>query len=226
MKIVNIFASRSPQRRWHVSQRRRRAGLAMLTGYSRFVGMMKLALPATAVALLGLLIVWPKLAPRDEEFRVAFANFKATQGIDTQSMVNPRYFGTDDKNQPFTVTAELGTQVDQELQAVSMDRPVAHLDKRDGGSMVINSDLGVFQQKANTLDLYGHVDLYQDKGYEVHSDSAHIDVGTRDGFGEEPTHGWGPAGVIDGEGFRLWDGGSRIMFTGKAKAVLNMSKSQ
>jgi len=224
MKITNIFAGRSPQRRWHASQRRRRAGLAMLTGYSRFVGLMKLALPATAVALLGLLVVWPKLAPQDKEFQVAFANFKA-QGIDTQSMVNPRYFGTDDKNQPFTVTAEVGTQVDQELQAVSLDKPVADLTKRGGGGMVINSDLGVFQQKENTLELYGHVDLYQDKGYEVHSDSAHIDIGTRDGFGEEPTHGLGPAGVIDGEGFRVWDGGSRIMFTGKAKAVLKTAKS-
>jgi lipopolysaccharide export system protein LptC len=227
MKIPSFFMPGGmAQRRWHVSQRRRRqAGLWVLTGYSRFVGLMKLALPATAAALLGLLIVWPRLAPRDEEFQIAFANFNA-KGIDTQSMVNPRYFGTDDKNQPFTVTAEIGTQVDQEAQAVSLERPMADLTRGTGGGMVINSDLGVFQQKANTLQLYGHVDLYQDKGYEVHSDSAHIDIGSRDAHGDEAAHGKGPAGVIDGEGFRLWDGGSRIMFTGKARAVLNMSKSQ
>lgn len=213
-------------RRWHLSQRRRRqAGLWVLTGYSRFVGLMKLALPATAAALLGLLIVWPRLAPRDEEFQVAFANFNP-KGVDTQSMVNPRYFGTDDKNLPFTVIAELGRQIDQETQAVSLDRPVADLTRPNGGSMVINSNLGLFQQKANTLELYGHVDLYQNKGYEVHSESAHIDIGPRNAHGEEPTHGKGPTGVVDGEGFRLWDGGSRIMFTGKARAVLNMSKSR
>jgi len=226
MSLFTLLTSRTQQRRWHAPQRRRRqAGLWVLTGYSRFVGLMKLALPATAAALLGLLMAWPRLAPRDEEFQVAFANFNA-KTIDTQSMVNPRYFGTDNKNQPFTVTAAIGTQIDQEAQAVSLDRPVADLTRPGGGGMVINSDLGVFQQKDNVLELYGHVDLYQDKGYEVHSDSAHIDVATRDAHGEEPTHGMGPTGVIDGEGFRLWDGGSRIMFTGKAKAVLNMSKSQ
>lgn len=228
MKIPDfLIPGRMPQRRWHVSQRRRRqAGLWVLTGYSRFVGLMKLALPATAAALLGLLMAWPRLAPQNEEFQVAFANFNA-KSIDTQSMLNPRYFGTDNKNQPFTVTAEIATQVDQEAQAVSLDRPVADLTRSGGRSgMVVNSDLGVFQQKENTLELFGHVDLYQDKGYEVHSDSAHIDIGSRDAHGEEPTHGSGPTGVIDGEGFRLWDGGSRIMFTGKAKAVLNMSKSQ
>jgi lipopolysaccharide export system protein LptC len=223
MKVFELLVA---NKAWHATQRRRRrAGLWMLTGYSRFVGLMKLALPATAAALLGLLMAWPRLAPQKEEFQVAFANFNA-KSIDTQSMANPRYFGTDDKNQPYTLTAEIGTQVDQELQAVSLDKPVADLTRKSGGSMVINSDLGVFQQKANTLELFGHVDLYQDKGYEVHSNSAHIDIGSRDAHGEEATHGTGPAGVIDGEGFRLWDGGSRIMFTGKAKAVLNMTKSQ
>lgn len=223
LKIATIL---SPARRWHVSQRRRRqAGLWVLTGYSRFVSLMKLALPATAAALLGLIIVWPRLAPRDEEFQVAFANFNA-KSIDTQSMINPRYYGTDDKNLPYTVTADVSTQVDQQEQAFSLDRPVADLTRADGGGIVINSDLGVFQQKDNVLELFGHVDLYQDKGYEVHSDSAHIDISPRDAHGEEPSHGKGPAGVIDGEGFRLWNGGGRIMFTGKSKAVLNMSKSQ
>jgi len=213
-----------PPRRWHVSQRRRVA-LRMLSGYSRFVGLMKLALPAIAVALLGLIVVWPKLAPRDEEFQVAFANFNA-KSVDTQSMANPRYFGTDDKNQPYSVAADVSTEVDAEAQSFSLERPTAQLTRPDGGNIVADSDIGVFQQKENTLELYGHVNLFQDKGYEVHSDSAHIDVGPGNAHGEEPTHGVGPTGVIDGEGFRLWDRGDRILFTGKAKAVLNVSKSR
>lgn len=226
MARLKLPPIRLPLRGWHVSQQRRRqAGLWVLTGYSRFVGLMKLALPATAAALLGLIVVWPRLAPRDEAFQVAFANFNA-KSIDTQSMINPRYYGTDDKNLPFTVTADVSTQVDQQEQAFSLDRPTANLSRADGGGIVVNSDLGVFQQKENMLELYGHVDLYQDKGYEVHSDSAHIDITPRNAHGEEATHGKGPTGVIDGEGFRLWDGGSRIMFTGKAEAVLNMAKSQ
>jgi lipopolysaccharide export system protein LptC len=208
-----------------VTQRRRQAGLWVLTGYSRFVGLMKLALPATAVALLGLIVAWPRLMPQDKQFKVAFANFNA-KGVDTQSVINPRYYGTDDKNLPFTVTAEVGTQVDQELQAVSLDKPVADLTRKDGGGVVVNSDLGVFQQRDNSLELFGHVDLYQDKGYEVHSSSAHIDIGPGNAHGEEPAHGSGPTGVIDGEGFRLWGRGDRIMFTGHAHAVLTMTKSK
>jgi len=224
LALLRIVLGDANSRRWHVSQRRRQAGLWMLTGYSRFVGMMKLALPAIAVALIGILAAWPRLAPRDEEFQVAFANFNA-KAVDTQSMVSPRYYGTDDKNQPYTVTAEIGTEIDQQLQQFQLQKPVADLTKPNGSGMVGNSDLGIFQQKDNTLELYGHVDLYQDKGYEVHSSSAHIDVLPGNADGQEPAHGRGPAGTVEGEGFRLWDRGDRIMFTGKSHAVLNVSKS-
>ena len=225
LALLRIVLGGGPNsRRWHVTQRRRQAGLWMLTGYSRFVGLMKLALPATAVAILGLIMAWPRLAPREEEFQVAFANFNA-KSIDTQSVVNPRYYGTDDKNLPYTLTADIGTQIDQQEQMVQLEKPIADLSRPNGGGIVGNSDLGIFQQRDNILSLYGHVDLYQDKGYEVHSASAHIDVQPGNASGDEVTHGKGPAGVVDGEGFRLWDRGDRIMFTGKAKAVLNVSKS-
>ena len=224
LALLRVMLGDSNARRWHMSQKRRSAGLWMLTGYSRFVGLMKLALPATAVAILGVIMAWPRLAPRDEEFQVAFANFNA-KAIDTQSMINPRYFGTDEKNLPYTVTADIGTQIDEQTQMVQLERPVADLSRPNGSGIIGNSDLGIFQQKDNTLELYGHVDLYQDKGYEVHSSSAHIDVQPGNASGEEPTHGKGPTGVVDGEGFRLWDRGDRIIFTGKARAVLNVSKS-
>jgi len=224
LALLRIVLGGADVRRWHVSQRRRQAGLWVLTGYSRFVGMMKLALPATAVAILGIVVAWPRLAPRDEQFQVAFANFNA-KSVDTQSMINPRYYGTDDKNQPFTLTADIGTQIDQQAQQVQLERPVADLLRSNGGGIVGNSDLGIFQQKDNTLELYGHVDLYQDKGYEVHSSSAHVDVLPGNAEGQEATHGKGPSGTVAGEGFRLWDRGDRIIFTGKARAVLNVSKS-
>lgn len=197
----------------------------MLAGYSRFVGLMKVVLPATAAALLGLIVAWPRLAPRDQAFQIAFANFNV-KTVDTLSMTNPRYFGTDNKNMPFTVTADVGTQVDPQTLVVALENPVADLTRKDGSGVVLNSDVGFFRQKDGTLDLMGHVDLYQDSGYEVHTDSARIEVGPGNATGDEPTHGRGPTGTIDGEGFRLWERGKTILFTGKAKAVLNVSKNK
>lgn len=201
----------------------RRPGRMLRAGYSRFVGLMKVALPATAAALLGLIVVWPHLAPRDEAFQTAFANFNR-KNVDTLSMTNPRYFGTDDKNLPFTVTADVGTQVDPQALVVALENPVADLSRKDGSGVVVNSNVGFFRQKDGTLDLMGHVDLYQDSGYEMHTESARIEVGPGNATGDDPTRGHGPTGTIQGEGFRLWQRGKTILFTGKSKAVLNVAK--
>ena len=90
--------------------------------------------------------------------------------------------------------------------------------------MVLNSDVGFFRQKDGTLDMMGHVSLYQDTGYELHTDSARIEVGPGNASGDEVTRGHGPAGTVEGEGFRLWERGKTILFTGKAKAVLFVAK--
>jgi lipopolysaccharide export system protein LptC len=193
--------------------------------YSRFVGLMKMALPAIAAALLGLVVVWPKVAPRDEAFQLAFANFNL-KAVDTLSMTKPRYFGTDDKNLPFTLTADTATQADPKTQAIALENPVADLTRKDGTGIVVNSDFGFFRQKDGTLDLMGHVDLFQDTGYEMHTDSARVEVGPGNASGDEPTRGHGPSGTIEGEGFRLWERGKTILFTGKSKAVLSMAKGK
>ncbi|OIR08033.1 lipopolysaccharide-assembly, LptC-related [mine drainage metagenome] len=187
--------------------------------YTRFVGIMRLVLPAIAAALLGLVLIWPKVAPRNSVFRAAFAGFNL-KTIDTMAMQNPRYYGTDNQNMPFTVTARVATQVDTQSMAEELEKPQADFTTKGGAGVILQADNGLFRQKVNLLDLLGHVDLYEDTGYEVHSNSARINVATNDASGDEPTHGHGPAGTITGEGFRMLQRGQDIIFTGKAHAVL------
>lgn len=200
------------------------AGRLVLVRYSRFVNLMKRLLPAMAAAILGLLVVWPKL--QVASFSVGGLPRLNTKNVDTLSMLNPHYYGTDEKNLPFTITADVATQTDPQNLVVSLEKPVADLTQKSGASIVINSDVGFFRQKDEILDLLGHVDLYQDNGYEVHTESARMQVAQGNATGDQPTHGQGPTGTIEGEGFRLWDRGRVIVFTGKAKAVLNAAKAK
>jgi len=187
--------------------------------YSRFVGLMKISLSAIAAALLGLMVVWPKLAPRDNAFKLAFADFNM-KTVDTLSMQKPRYFGTDNNNLPFSITAQVATQTDPKDLTVSLENPVADFQQKSGSTVLVSADVGYFRQKDNTLDLLGHVDLYQDTGYEMHTNSARLDVKRGDASGDEAARVQGPAGTIEGEGFRLRERGRDIIFTGKAKALL------
>lgn len=200
------------------------AGRSMLVRYSRFVTLMKRLLPAMAAAILGLLVVWPKL--QVASFSVSGLPRLNTKNVDTLSMLNPHYYGTDEKNLPFTITADVATQTDPQNLVVSLEKPVADLTQKGGSSTVISSDVGFFRQKDEILDLLGHVDLYQDNGYEVHTESARMQVAQGNATGDQPTRGQGPTGTIEGEGFRLWDRGKVIVFTGKAKAVLNTAKAK
>lgn len=209
------------QGRVHAGHARNRS---MLVRYSRFVGMMKIILPSVAAALLGLVVIWPKVAPRDSVFQKAFADFNM-KSIDTQSMQNPRYYGTDNQNLPFSVTANFATQVDLQNNVISLEAPVADFTRKDGTGVILNADSGLFRQKDEILDLLGHVDLYQDSGFEVHTNSARLFVRQGDATGDEPTRAQGPNGTIEGEGFRLLERGRSVIFTGHCKAVLYTAKS-
>jgi lipopolysaccharide export system protein LptC len=200
--------------------RSRATGAGLRPRYSRFVGTMKVVLPAFAAALLGLLVVWPRLSPHREREAVGFSQREAR--IDDLSVRNPRYFGTDEKNLPFTVTAEVATQLDPKNMQVTLQKPVADLMRADGSGIIINSDIGFYRQHADTLDLLGHVDMYRDDGYEFHTESARILIGPGNATGDQPIQGQGPAGTIEGEGFTMTDRGRTIVFTGKSKAVLTM----
>ena len=203
-------------------RRPRAGGYRLRPRYSRFVGMMKVVLPAAAAALLGLLVAWPSLSPRGERAAVGFSQHDATR-IDTLSVRNPRYYGTDEKNLPFTITADVATQTDPKTTMVTLEKPVADLVRADGKGIVIDANLGFYRQADDTLDLLGHVDLFRDDGYELHTESARILVGPGGATGDQPVEGQGPAGKLSGEGFTVKDRGRVIVFTGHSKAVLDVA---
>lgn len=196
---------------------------ALRPRYSRFVGLMKVVLPAVAAALLGLLIVWPRLSPQRQASTVSLSQPDAAR-VDNLSVRNPKYYGTDEKNLPFTVTADVATQLDPNNMVVTLEKPAADLVRGDGTGMVIDANIGFYRQKDDTLDLMGHVDLYRDDGYELHTESARVEIAKGAASGDQPISGQGPAGTLSGEGFTSTDRGRTIVFTGKSKAVLEVGQ--
>ena len=78
---------------------------------SRLVVLMKLVLPALALALITLIISWPQLIADHTKFRLGDkikTVFMAT--TDGLSMDQPRYVGVDDNDRPYEVTAFRASQ--------------------------------------------------------------------------------------------------------------------
>lgn len=188
--------------------------------YSRFVRVMKILLPSLAAVLLALVVVWPRLHFDDTRFHVGFARL-SPQSVQTLSMRNARYFGLDENNQPFSVTSDRATQEPSRPDVIDLDQPKADFSSRDGSAIFVQADHGYYHQKTQLLDLVGAVNLYHEKGYELHTERAEINLADSSAHGELPVHGQGPQGLLEGQGFQIRNKGSEVLITGKSALTLN-----
>jgi lipopolysaccharide export system protein LptC len=198
---------------------RRRLKLDNGRGHSRFVNRTKWTLPAVAAALLVLVAVWPQLEAVFERVRFGLPRIDLSEARRLR-MVQPRYAGIDRENRPFVLTADAATQIPRSTDLISLDGPKADLTTNSGNWVQLSGDAGTYESQPQLLDLYGNVLLYQDRGNEFHTDSAHIDMLNGTAEGHDAVDGQGPFGHITSEGFTMRDRGDVIIFSGKAKLML------
>lgn len=198
---------------------RRRLLAAPHRGYSRFVFMAKRVLPAIAIGLLLLIALWPRLQESFGYMHFKIPKIDLSEARDLR-MVSVHYSGVDRQNRPFVVTAKVARQLPKVDDLISLDEPKADLTTADGGWLELDAQTGIYQPQPQLLDLFGQVSLFQDKGNEFHSDSAHIDMAKDAASGHDPVTGQGPFGHVEAQGFRILDRGDTIIFTGRTHLVL------
>lgn len=179
---------------------------------------LRIGLPALTLVVVVVVLVWPILFNR-AGFRLSGA---PTSGVTDAyaRMNNPQFTGVDKSDQYYTVTATSATQRRASEEVFELDAPKADWNLNDGTWMAVTSDGGRFDKKQKQLDLVGHVTLFQDRGYELVTDAATVDLASGNANGDKPVHGQGPAGTIESEGFQLLDKGQVVIFTGQTTLVL------
>ena len=182
-------------------------------GYSNFVGFMRYALPLGALLLLGLVVIWPLVTGREDGFRISFSDAPNLDG--SLRMVNARYLGVDNRNQPYTVTAAEASQSQPNspfvtLQDISAD---VFLDDRRGQWLALTAREGLYQRDERYLDLAGDVSIFSDQGHEFHTARAHVDLAARTADGDAPLDGQGPLGLLQAGNF-FFDDNAQSMFFG------------
>jgi lipopolysaccharide export system protein LptC len=186
--------------------------------YSRFVGLMRVVLPTIALFVVVSLVVWPKLQGEDDRFRLGFSAMSAKEA-ESLNMVNGQFFGSDEDDRPFSITADLITQQGIDGERIDLEAPKADITLDDGTWLVLTADTGRYVEKEKKLDLIGAVNLYHDSGYEIRTPKARIDLVRGEASSQEPVAGQGPFGTLKAEGFKLLNKGKRIIFTGKSEVV-------
>lgn len=199
---------------WQRRQKRR------MRTHSRLVVSLKILFPSLAAVLIGLVIVWPQLnAQQEEQISLLASDVKDMTVPDDQAMVNPRFFAVDEKGEPFNLVAKKAFELPGETRRVRLNDIKADLLRRDNRWFALDSDVGVYSQKDDTMELSGQVYLYTETGEEIETTGAVVNMKTRDISGREKVFVRVPAGTAEADGFSVSQKGTVIRLTGKTRAV-------
>ena len=186
--------------------------------YSRFVGLMKLMLPLGATTLIIIVIAWPYLNGRQEGIPLSFASIGL--GLDDKLfMTNARFMGSDNKDQPYTLTAELMTEEEGAVDAIRLTKPQADILLNNGSWLALSADSGVLIRRDEQLTLEGGVTVFSDGGYSFSTQRAVINLSTKSAHGDQPITGQGPFGAFSADSFRLEDQGDSMFFEGNVRVI-------
>lgn len=181
---------------------------------------LRVVLPGMGMALIALLLLWPEL--EGKENRLSFR--QGTGDIAAAHVSQPLFQGMDEQRRPYTITAELARQVrgrgGQGAEVIALAAPRADITLTDGAWLLLEARAGEFDRGRNRLELTGGVTLWHDAGTRFHTEAATLDLAAGTASGSRAIEATGPFGSFTGEGFDIRDRGAAIIFTGRARAVL------
>lgn len=187
-------------------------------GYSYFVRFLRLALPLVAIGIVGLLLSWPRV---EETLTAMPKEAMVPQAVGKNELLNPRFESTDEKSQPFTITAKRAIQSARDPSVVLLDNPMADITLTDGTWMAAEAERGAYRQDAERLLLEGGVRLFHDHGYEMTTEKLLVNLREREAWSDEKIHGQGPAGTLEATGMKAQADANQLIFTGPVRLVLN-----
>ncbi|HLY05069.1 MAG TPA: LPS export ABC transporter periplasmic protein LptC [Rhizomicrobium sp.] len=182
---------------------RRRATARQTERYSRFVTIMKRALPLAAAALVAAVLIYA-LQPRQERGAHVAMTFQRLGIVnDDLAMLKPRLTGTDDQGDPYVVTADEAIQDKTNSKRATLRNVQGDVTLKDGTWISATAPRGLLDAKTGHLMLVGPIAVYSDSGYEMHTTEAFVDMRTGTIVGSRAVSGQGQFGVFRADRFRL-----------------------
>lgn len=195
-----------------------RYGPGVVAGRRRVssIRILKIALPCLAVLLILLAVAWPRLfsTPPANAPRMTLHEMDGLSGSDVR-LVKPRYGGMDARGRPFLVTAERAVQDQANADLVRLARLQADITLTNGTWLSLSAPSGLYRIDEKLLDLSGGVDVFSDRGYELHSPDAHLDLDKSVAEGSNGVQGQGPLGHLTAARYRFEQDGQHLTLTGQ-----------
>jgi len=199
--------------------------IAVSKRHTRFVGMMKLVLPAIAAALIAIVLVWPGAIDRGKSLPLSFAAPQSGPA-DALAMVNPRYLGTDSNGLPFMITAATAVQDPGDLRRITLTDLQADMTLSGGTWLSLMAQGGLYHQGHKTLQLAGPVSVYSDRGYEFHAGDVAVDLDKGSASSDSAVSGQGPFGEFRADRMRILKRGRHLLFDDNVVVTLHPGRDR
>lgn len=182
---------------------RQRASALDVQRYTRFVGIMKRALPMAAAALLAAVLAY-SLQPRLQDSKRVALSFQQLHILSNDLMMTkPRLTGVDGNGNPYVVTAEEAIQDAHNSKRAQLHKVEADLTTKGGTWVNLTATQGLLDDAKELLWLSGAIDVFSDNGYEAHTTAARVDMNSGSVIGNKFVWGQGPFGTFYADKFRI-----------------------
>lgn len=195
---------------------KRKAGRPYNERYSKAIRWLRLILPVIALGIAAVVFTWSNMETKTKILTEA----QAPKSIGKNELLNPKFESTDEKKQPYTITAKRALQGETNEDLVILEEPLGDMLLSSGNWVAIQADQGAFRQDNKRLFLKGSVKLFHDDGYQMTMPELYIDMENNTAWSDHPVQAQGPAGTINATGLKANSESGHLIFSGPAKAVL------
>jgi len=192
--------------------------LRSMAGYTRFVLFSKTMLWGVALGLASLIVILPLINKDQTGVRIVFSNVEMTESQTMPKMMNPRYQGVSEKNEPYSVTADYALQAGESY--VELHNLKADITMQDAHWAALTADDGTLDISSQTAFLKGKVKLFHDAGYSMETEDVTLKLKQSTADSQKIIRANGPLGSLEAAGFTVSENGMRILFNGPVRVVL------
>ncbi|MDX1948954.1 MAG: LPS export ABC transporter periplasmic protein LptC [Rickettsiales bacterium] len=169
------------------------------------------------LCLIGVLI-FPLFLKNMQGSKINFEKNSENQGseeVPTDTipvMLSPDFYGQDKNNKPFNIKAKSAVSIsDDKIVLINID---GKIELEDGSKVNLKSEKGNYFQKKQDLILSEGVEVNIDKGYNLITNSAYVNLKENVITGGDIVNVNGKMGKINSKGFIIKNSGNEIQFFG------------
>ena len=185
---------------------------------SKFVRIAGLLMPLIAVILVAMVFLWNTI---NKEIIIPIDNSELTiQSIGKNELINPKFESRDNKDQPFTITADRAYQQKSDEDKVRLDNPSGEVTLTTNEHVAISATSGEFSQDTQELILRENVKLAHSSGYTLDTTLLYIDLKNSQAGTDAKVTIETQDGTIEAAGLRAHQTQGTLKFIGPAKITL------